>query len=238
MESEGAGRIDVDRRRFLKVGGVAAAAGVAAYAAPRVARANLAPGLSAGEDFTVTPRVIIDCLDILIMGLAGVDHALAEQFWYLFAEVSADLDRDDGAGAIEALEAIEAALATPSTHAIFNAAQGGFRDAAFSGEGGVGDALLDAVRALIALGPAGILDTSVVLTVAARQALSQCDAELAACRGVAFAERDLPSPFLFFSEPLGSALFALGVQVLDQQLGNPPCYDALQSCAAAVAASL
>ena len=238
MQGAEAGPVGVDRRRFLKAGGVALAAGTAVYVSPSIARANIAPGLSAGEDFVVTARVVIDCLDVLVMGLDGVPHALAEQFWYLFAEVSANIDQGDGAGAIAGLEAIETALANPSTLAVFNAAQGGLRDAAFSGEGGIGDGLLDAIAYLISLGPVGILDTTVVLTVAARQALVVCDQELADCRGVAFAERELPYPLLFFPEPLGSALFAAGVQVTDLQLGNPPCYADLQSCAATVAASL
>lgn len=238
MEHREASGTAVDRRRFLKAGGLAVAAGATAYAAPRVARANLSPGLSAGEDATITVKIVIDCLDVLVMELQGVEHALAEQFWYLFAEVSFDFNRDDGPGAIAALQAIETAMSAPATLAVFNAAQGGLRDSAFSGEGGIGDGILDAVRFLISLGPVSILDTTVVVTLASQETLRQCDQELATCRGVPFVERQLPLPFLFFPEPLGSALYAAGVQVTDMELGNPPCYASLQSCVAAVAASL
>jgi hypothetical protein len=218
----------VDRRRFLTA---AAVGGAAAWLAPTVASAEVAPGLSPGGDYVIRTRSVFDCLDQMVIDLSGLPDPLHQQLWNHYAAAGVAVTAGDGDAAIgeltAALALVEANLAA------FNAAQGGLRSPGFPGEGGLGDGFAAALSYLIGLGAGGVVSATAVVTVARRAALIACDESLAACLGRPFAERSLPYPLLFFPAPLGPALFAAATQTIDGALGNPPCYADDYDCVAA-----
>lgn len=224
----------VDRRRFLQVGGALATAG---YLAPSVARAQVEPGLSPVGETPIGPKPVVDCIDILIVGLVGIPTQLKDDLWAQLGAAGIALAAGDGAAAIDALEQFVAIVETGDNLDVLNATQGGFRDPAFPGEGGIGDGVLAAGEYLISLGPVGILDREVVLTAGTRAAIDDCDRDLAECVDRPFEPRVLCYPLLWIPSPLGVGLFAASVQVLDGALGNPPCYTAFRACVASAAAA-
>ena len=215
----------IDRRRFLTA---AAAGGTAAWLAPAVATAEVAPGLSPGSDYVIRTRAVFDCLDQMVVDLSGLPDALHQQLWSYFAEAGLAVTRSDGDDAIAELTAARTAVG--NNLALINAAQGGLRSPGFPGEGGLGDGFAAALDYLIGLGPAAIVTATGLVTVARRTALVACDQSLAGCLGRPFSERELPYPLLFFPSPLGEGLFAAATQTLDGALGNPPCYADYYSC--------
>jgi len=218
----------VDRRRFLTA---AAAGGAAAWLAPAVSSAEVAPGLSPGVDYLIRTRAVFDCLDQMVVDLIGLPAALHDELWNYYAQAGIAVTQGDGDEAIAQLTAARAQVA--ANLALLNAAQGGLRSPGFPGEGGLGDGFAAALDFLIVLGPSEIVTRTEVVPVARVTALVACDEALAACLGRPFSERPLPYPLLFFPAPLGDGLFAAATQTLDGALGNPPCYAAFYACVAA-----
>ncbi|HEX2254500.1 MAG TPA: hypothetical protein VHQ65_14620 [Thermoanaerobaculia bacterium] len=232
-QHSGTGR-GVDRRRFLQAGGALAAAG---YLAPSVARAQVTPGLSPVGETPLGPKPAVDCIDVLITGLAGIPTSLKNDLWAQLGAAGIAISAEDGAGAIAALQQFVEIVETDDNLDILNATQGGFRDPAFPGAGGIGDGVLAAAEYLISLGPTGLLEREVVLTAGVRAAIDQCDRDLATCLGRPFQARVLCYGLLLIPAPLGVGLFAASVQVLDGALGNPPCYTAFRGCVASAASA-